>query len=84
MGISIRAAFRRKFFAGLQISIPVIATFLIIGWFFKFIDGILNILNFGYICLVMEGDVFEMHYATGEGLRIRGVAAPPKLIEAKG
>lgn len=84
MGISIRAAFRRKFFAGLQISIPVIVNFFVIGWFIKFISGILNILYFGHICLVREGDVFEMHYATGEGLRIRGVAAPPKLIEAKG
>lgn len=84
MGISIRAAFRRKFFAGLQISIPVIVTFLIIGGFFKFIDGILNILNSGYICLLMKGDVFDMHHLTEDGLRIRRIAAPPKLIEAKG
>lgn len=84
MGISIRAAFRRKFFAGLQISIPVIVTFPAIGWFFKFIDGILNILNSGYICLLMKGDVFDMHHLTEDGLRIRRIAAPPKLIEAKG
>jgi len=41
MRISIRATFKRKFFAGLLILIPVIVTFLIIGWFFKFVDGLL-------------------------------------------
>jgi len=41
MSISIRATFKRKFFAGLLILIPVIFTFLIIGWFFKFVDGLL-------------------------------------------
>ncbi len=40
--ISIRATFKRRFLAGLLVSIPVIITFLIIGWFFKFVDGILG------------------------------------------
>jgi hypothetical protein len=84
MGISIRATFKRKFCAGVQLSIRVIITFPVIGWFFKFIDGILNILYFGHICLLSEGDVFDIHYSTEYGLRIRGIAAPPKLIEAKG
>jgi len=39
---SIRATFKRKFLAGLLISIPAIVTFLIIGWFFRFVDGILE------------------------------------------
>ena len=42
MRISIRATVKRKFFAGLLISIPAIVTFLIIGWFFKFVDGLLE------------------------------------------
>jgi len=42
MGISIRATFKRKFFAGLLISIPVIITFLVVGWFFTFVDGLLE------------------------------------------
>lgn len=41
MHTSIRATFKRRFFAGLLISIPAIITFLIIGWFFKFVDGLL-------------------------------------------
>lgn len=39
---SIKATFKRRFFAGLLISIPSIVTFLIIGWFFKFVDGLLE------------------------------------------
>lgn len=46
MGLSIRSTFKRRFFAGLIISIPVIVTFLIIGWFFKFIDGFLEPIYF--------------------------------------
>lgn len=46
MVTSIRATFRRRFFAGLLISIPAIITFLIIGWFFKFVDGFLEPLYF--------------------------------------
>jgi uncharacterized membrane protein len=42
MQVSIRATFKRRFFAGLLISIPAIVTFLIIGWFFKFVDGLLE------------------------------------------
>jgi len=40
--ISVRATFKRRFLAGLLVSIPVIITFLIIGWFFKFVDGLLG------------------------------------------
>jgi uncharacterized membrane protein len=39
---SIRATFKRRFFAGLLISIPAIITFLIIGWFFQSVDGLLE------------------------------------------
>jgi uncharacterized membrane protein len=42
MGISIRATFRRRFIAGLFVTIPAVITFLVIGWFFRFIDGILE------------------------------------------
>jgi uncharacterized membrane protein len=42
MTISIRATFKRKFLAGLLISIPAIITFLIIGWFFRFVDSLLE------------------------------------------
>lgn len=42
MHTSIRATFKRRFLAGLLISIPAILTFLIIGWFFRFVDGILE------------------------------------------
>ncbi|MBI5026100.1 MAG: DUF502 domain-containing protein [Nitrospirae bacterium] len=39
---SIRATFKRKFIAGLFVSVPVIITILVIGWFFKTIDGLLG------------------------------------------
>src|SRR4030066_223214 len=39
MHTSIRATFKRRFLAGLLISIPAIVTFLIIGWFFRFVDA---------------------------------------------
>lgn len=39
---SIRATFKRRFFAGLFVLIPLIITFFIIGWFFIFIDGLLQ------------------------------------------
>jgi uncharacterized membrane protein len=42
MHISIRATFKRRFLAGLLISIPAIVTLLIIGWFFHFVDGLLE------------------------------------------
>ncbi len=40
--ISIRATFKRRFLAGLLISIPAVITFLVIWWFFKLIDGLLE------------------------------------------
>lgn len=43
---SIRATFRRRFLAGLLISIPVIVTFLILGSFFEFVDNLLKPLYF--------------------------------------
>jgi len=46
MRISIRATFRRRFFAGLLISIPAVITFLVIWWLFKFVDGFLEPLYF--------------------------------------
>ena len=42
MKISIRATFKRRFVAGLLISIPAIITFLVIWWLFKFLDGFLE------------------------------------------
>jgi uncharacterized membrane protein len=42
MHISIRSTFKRRFLAGLLISIPAIVTFLMIGWFFHFVDGLLE------------------------------------------
>ena len=42
MKLSIRATFKRRFLAGLLISIPAIITFLVIWPFFKFVDGLLE------------------------------------------
>lgn len=42
MRISIRATFKRRFVAGLFISIPAIITFLVIWWLFNFLDGFLE------------------------------------------
>jgi uncharacterized membrane protein len=42
MGISIRATFKRRFLAGLFVTVPAVITFLVLGWFFRFIDGILE------------------------------------------
>lgn len=39
---SIRITFRRKFLAGLIISIPAVITFLVVVGFFRFVDGILG------------------------------------------
>lgn len=57
--ISIRATFKRRFLAGLLVLIPVIITFLIISWLFKFVDGLLgplydsflgyHVVGFGFI-----------------------------------
>jgi uncharacterized membrane protein len=46
MGISIRVTFKRKFFAGLFVIIPAVITFLVISWFFSFVDGFLEPLYF--------------------------------------
>ena len=42
IAIFVRATFKRRFLAGLLVSIPIIITFLIVGWFFKFVDGLLG------------------------------------------
>ncbi len=46
MGTSIRVTFKRKFFAGLFVLIPAVITFLVISWFFSFIDSFLEPLYF--------------------------------------
>lgn len=46
MGISIRVTFKRKFFAGLFVLIPAVITFLVISWFFSFVDSFLEPLYF--------------------------------------
>jgi uncharacterized membrane protein len=42
MGSSLSATFKRKFIAGLFISIPAIITVLVIGKFFTFVDSLLE------------------------------------------
>lgn len=42
MSISIRAILKRKFLAGLIVSIPAIITVLVLVWFFEFVDGLLE------------------------------------------
>ncbi|TAL27404.1 MAG: DUF502 domain-containing protein [Nitrospirae bacterium] len=42
MAISIRAILKRKFLAGLIVSIPAVITVLVLVWFFEFVDGILG------------------------------------------
>ncbi len=42
MKISIRATFKRRFVAGLLISIPALITFLVIWWLFNFLDSFLE------------------------------------------
>jgi len=42
MGNSLSATFKRRFIAGLFVSIPAIITVLVIGWFFRFVDGLLE------------------------------------------
>lgn len=39
---SIRATFRRKFIAGLLVSIPAVVTIAVLVWLFRFIDGLLS------------------------------------------
>ena len=55
MAVSIRTTFKRRFFAGLLISIPAIITFLIIGWFFKFVDGFLEPLYYNILGYHVRG-----------------------------
>ena len=42
MVTSIYATLKRKFLAGLIVSIPAVITVLVIVWFFEFVDGILG------------------------------------------
>ncbi len=42
MAVSIRVTFKRKFFAGLIVLIPAVITFLVIAWFFRFVDSFLE------------------------------------------
>ena len=55
MNVSFRTTFKRRFFAGLLISIPAIITFLIIGWFFKFVDGFLEPLYYKILGYHVQG-----------------------------
>ncbi len=55
MAISIRTTLKRKFFAGLLISIPVIVTVLVIEWFFKFVDGLLEPLYYNILGYHVRG-----------------------------
>lgn len=49
MHTSIRATFKRRFLAGLLVLIPAIVTFLVIGWFFKLVDGFLGPLYYNIL-----------------------------------
>jgi len=42
MRITIHTTFKRRFIAGLFVTVPAVITFLVIGWFFRFVDGILE------------------------------------------
>lgn len=42
MVTSIRATVKKKFLAGLVVSIPTVITVLVLVWFFEFVDGILG------------------------------------------
>jgi uncharacterized membrane protein len=42
MGTSIRVTLKRKFLAGLFVLIPAVITFLVISWFFTFVDSFLE------------------------------------------
>jgi len=55
MQTSIRATLKRKFLAGLLVLIPVIVTFLIIGWFFRFVDGFLEPLYYDILGYHVRG-----------------------------
>ena len=49
MGSSLGATFKRKFIAGLFISIPALITVLVIGKFFTFVDSLLEPFYFGIL-----------------------------------
>ena len=49
MHTSIRSTFKRRFLAGLLVLIPAIVTFLVIGWFFKLVDGFLGPLYYNIL-----------------------------------
>lgn len=53
--LSIRATFKRRFVAGLLISIPAIITFLVIWWLFTFLDGILEPLYYSILGYHVRG-----------------------------
>jgi uncharacterized membrane protein len=42
MGTSISASFKKRFIAGLFVSIPAILTLLAIEWLYRFVDGLLG------------------------------------------
>ena len=42
MVTSIRTTFKRRFVTGLFVSVPAIITILVIGWFFRSVDGLLE------------------------------------------
>lgn len=46
---SISATFKRKFITGLFVLIPAIITILVIRWFFRFVDGLLEPLYFNIL-----------------------------------
>lgn len=93
MNTFIRATYKREFFAGLLISIPIIITFLIIGWFFKLVDNLLRrlyvaILNYhlylGEIALFRK-DVFNTDIPIDDGIKSilsGGFATPERISEA--
>ncbi len=49
MHTSIRSTFKRRFLAGLLVLIPATVTFLVIGWFFKLVDGFLGPLYYNIL-----------------------------------
>ncbi|HBO83793.1 MAG TPA: hypothetical protein DD641_02185 [Deltaproteobacteria bacterium] len=63
MVTSIRVILKKKFLAGLIVSIPAVITVLVIVWFFEFVDGILgplykemlgyNVYGLGFISAVV-------------------------------
>jgi uncharacterized membrane protein len=58
MHTSIRATFKRRFFAGLFVLIPLIITFFIVRWFFIFIDGLLEPIYYKILGYHLPGSGF--------------------------